>query len=71
MAKRAEWLENLPLGEAFHNGFAETPGAEKSGVAWAKDGADTEFFGDGTGVLATGTTEGDECVVAGIVAFAD
>ena len=68
---RAEWLENLPLGEAFHNGFAETPGAEKSGVAWAKDGADTEFFGDGAGVLATGTAEGDERVVAGIVAFAD
>ena len=68
---RAEWLENLPLCEALNNGFAETPGAEKSGVAWAKNGTDTEFIGDGAGVLAAGTAESDERVISGVVAFAD
>ena len=71
LAKRFEWLENLPLSEALHDGFAQATCAEDAGIGWAEDSSDTKLFGDGAGVLASGTAEGDQRIVGGIIAFAD
>ena len=68
--QRGERAQHLALGEALNDGVPEAEGGEQAGVRRHQHGGDAEQGGDGAGVLAAGTAEGDQRVVRRIVAAA-